>query len=455
MSDDDREANRFSARAARYARVGANVGGVAARIAGSRLFGFEGQEAGNAAALAQVLGGLKGPIMKVAQLLATIPDLVPPEYAAELQKLQSEAPPMGAAFVKRRMMAELGLDWQSRFGSFDLKPAAAASLGQVHRAAGLDGSALACKLQYPDMQSAVEADLRQLEMVFAIHRRMDPAIDTREIAKEIGARVREELDYEREAKHVRLYAGALADVPEVRVPSLRLELSTRRLLTLGWLDGEKILTFTDAAPAIRNRLAVAMFKAWWHPFSHVAVIHGDPHLGNYTVFSEDGEARGINLLDYGCIRIFPPSFVGGVMDLYQGLLHGDDERIVHAYEVWGFKRLSRELIDILNIWARFIYGPLLEDRVRTIADGVKPSEYGRRQAFQVHKALKEKGPVTVPREFVFMDRAAVGLGGVFLHLKAELNYHRLFESEIERFSLDDLAIRQSAALADAQLPEAA
>ena len=455
MSDDDREANRFSARAARYARVGANVGGVAARIAGSRLFGFEGQEAGNAAALAQVLGGLKGPIMKVAQLLATIPDLVPPEYAAELQKLQSEAPPMGAAFVKRRMMAELGLDWQSRFGSFDLKPAAAASLGQVHRAAGLDGSALACKLQYPDMQSAVEADLRQLEMVFAIHRRMDPAIDTREIAKEIGARVREELDYEREAKHVRLYAGALADVPEVRVPSLRPELSTRRLLTLGWLDGEKILTFTEATPAIRNRLAVAMFKAWWHPFSHVAVIHGDPHLGNYTVFSEDGEARGINLLDYGCIRIFPPSFVGGVMDLYQGLLHGDDERIVHAYEVWGFKRLSRELIDILNIWARFIYGPLLEDRVRTIADGVKPSEYGRRQAFQVHKALKEKGPVTVPREFVFMDRAAVGLGGVFLHLKAELNYHRLFESEIERFSLDDLAIRQSAALADAQLPEAA
>ncbi len=404
MSDDDREANRFSARAARYARVGANVGGVAARIAGTRLLGFEGQDAGNAAALAQVLGGLKGPIMKVAQLLATIPDLVPPEYAAELQKLQSEAPPMGAAFVKRRMMAELGPDWQTRFGSFDLKPAAAASLGQVHRASAKDGAPLACKLQYPDMQSAVEADLRQLELVFAIHRRMEPAIDTREIAQEIGARVREELDYEREAKHVRLYAQALADVSEVRVPSLWPELSTRRLLTLGWLEGEKILQFTEASPEIRNRLAVAMFKAWWHPFSHVAVIHGDPHLGNYTVFSEGGEARGINLLDYGCIRIFPPSFVGGVVDLYQGLLHDDQERIVHAYEVWGFKRLSRELIDILNIWARFIYGPLLEDRVRTIADGVKPSDYGRRQAFQVHKALKEKGPVVVPREFVFMDR---------------------------------------------------
>jgi predicted unusual protein kinase regulating ubiquinone biosynthesis (AarF/ABC1/UbiB family) len=452
MPPEDTEANRFSARAARYARVGANVGGVAARIAGTRLFGMEGQGASNAAALAQALGGLKGPIMKVAQLLATIPDVIPPEYAAELQKLQSEAPPMGAAFVKRRMQAELGPDWQARFASFDLNPAAAASLGQVHRATAKDGSALACKLQYPDMQSAVEADLRQLEFVFALHRRMDPVIDTREIAQEIGARVREELDYEREAKHAALYRHVLEDVAEVRVPSVAPELSTKRLLTLGWLEGEKLLSFAQAPQEARNRIALAMFKAWWHPFSHAAVIHGDPHLGNYTVFSEAGEAAGINLLDYGCIRIFPPKFVGGVVDLYRGLLHDDRDRVVHAYETWGFKRLSADLIDTLNIWARFIYGPLLEDRVRTIADGVKPSEYGRRQAFEVHRALKERGPVTVPREFVFMDRAAIGLGGVFLHLRAELNFHRLFEDEIDRFSLAHVGETQAAALSRAGLP---
>jgi predicted unusual protein kinase regulating ubiquinone biosynthesis (AarF/ABC1/UbiB family) len=452
MADSDREANRFSARAARYARVGANMGGVAARMAGSRLFGGDARDASNAAVLAQALGGLKGPIMKVAQLLATIPDLIPPEYAAELQKLQSEAPPMGAAFVKRRMQAELGPQWQGRFGSFDLNPAAAASLGQVHRATTKDGERIACKLQYPDMQSAVEADLSQLELVFALHRRMDPAIDTREIAKEIGERVREELDYEREAKHAALYARTLADVEEVRVPRVHPELSTRRLLSLEWLEGEKILQFTEAPVEIRNRLAIAMFKAWWHPFSHAAVIHGDPHLGNYTVFSEGGEARGINLLDYGCIRIFHPRFVGGVVDLYRGLQTGDRARVVHAYKTWGFKSLSNELIDILNIWARFIYAPLLDDRVRTVADGVKPGEYGRRQAFEVHKALKEKGPVTVPREFVFMDRAAVGLGAVFLHLKAELNYHRLFENEIERFSLENLEQKQKDVLAASGLP---
>lgn len=451
MSERDSEANRFSARAARYARVGANVGGVAARIAGTKLFGLEGRNATNAEALAKALGGLKGPLMKVAQLVATIPDVVPPEYAAELQKLQSEAPPMGAAFVKRRMQAELGASWRGRFGEFDLKPAAAASLGQVHRATSLDGAPFACKLQYPDMESAVEADISQLEILFGLHRRMGAVIDTSEIAKEISARVREELDYRREAKHVALYRQMLAATREVRVPDVVPELSTRRLLTMGWLDGDKILNHKQASQQVRDRISTAMFRAWWRPFSHHGVIHGDPHLGNYTVFQEGGEPGGINLLDYGCIRIFPPSFVGGVVDLYRGLLDGDDARVVHAYEVWGFKGLNKELIDILNIWARFIYGPLLEDRTRRIAEGVSPAEYGRKQAFQVHSALKARGPVTVPREFVFMDRAAIGLGGVFLHLDAELNFHRLFEQEIEDFSVERVGREQAAALATAGL----
>jgi predicted unusual protein kinase regulating ubiquinone biosynthesis (AarF/ABC1/UbiB family) len=454
MSERDSEANRFSARAARYARVGANVGGVAARIAGTRLFGLDGRNASNAEALAKALGGLKGPIMKVAQLVATIPDVVPPEYAAELQKLQSQAPPMGAAFVKRRMMAELGPQWRERFGEFDLKPAAAASLGQVHRAVSLDGVQLACKLQYPDMESAVEADISQLDILFALHRRMEPVIDTTEIAKEIGARVREELDYLREAKHIALYREMLAHTPEVRVPALEASLSTRRLLTMHWLEGDRILDHKQDGQEARDRISTAMFKAWWRPFSHHGVIHGDPHLGNYTVFSEDGAPGGINLLDYGCIRIFPPSFVGGVVDLYRGLLENDQARVVHAYETWGFKGLGKDLVETLNIWARFIYGPLLEDRTRRIAEGVSPAEYGRKQAFQVHQALKQRGPVTVPREFVFMDRAAIGLGGVFLHLDAELNFHRLFEREIENFAVERVASDQANALNRAGLAPA-
>ena len=449
---DDAERNRFSARAARYARVGANVGGVAARIAGTRLLGLDKAGEANAAALASALGGLKGPLMKVAQLMATVPDLLPPDYATELQKLQSDAPPMGWAFVRRRMMAELGRDWETRFASFEHQPAAAASLGQVHKAVTLDGESVACKLQYPDMQAAVEADLSQLDVLFALHRRMTSVIDTREIAREIGERVREELDYRREAKNVALYRHMLADSDLVRVPGVREDLSTGRLLTLSWLEGRKILTFVDHPLEERNGLARAMFTAWWLPFSRFGVIHGDPHLGNYTVFMDEAERpAGINLLDYGCIRIFPPTFVAGVVDLYRGLLEGDEARVVHAYETWGFRGLKRELIDVLNIWARFIYGPLMDDRVRTIADGVAPGQYGRREAFQVHTALKELGPVTVPREFVFMDRAAIGLGAVFLHLKAELNFHALFEEAITGFSEAGVADRQARALSQAGL----
>ena len=468
MADD--EQNRFSARAARYVRVGTNVGAVAARVAGQRLFGRETDSARNAADLAAALGGLKGPMMKVAQLLSTIPEALPPEYARELSQLQSHAPPMGAAFVRRRMMAELGADWQSRFKAFEPEAAASASLGQVHRATGPDNRALAVKLQYPDMQSAVEADLNQLKIVFQIHARMDPAVDTREILSEISSRLREELDYTLEAGHMRLYGAMLADEPLIRVPKVAPELSTGRLLTMDWLDGLPLLDYKSASIEDRNTIARAMFRAWWFPFSHYGVIHGDPHLGNYSIFAAPGDsptgsrppgagsifaargdtpvgsrpprAGGINLLDYGCIRTFPVAFVQGVIDLYTGLLKGDRDLVVHAYETWGFRGLSGELIDAMNIWARFIYGPLLEDRERSIAEGTTPGEYGRREAFSVHKVLREKGPVRVPREFVFMDRAAIGLGGVFLHLDAKMNWYRLFNETIEGFKLEDVARRQ-------------
>jgi predicted unusual protein kinase regulating ubiquinone biosynthesis (AarF/ABC1/UbiB family) len=452
---NDQEANRLTGRLSRYARVGTGVGGLAAKMIGSRALGLDIDRGQNAIELANALGGLKGPIMKVAQLLSTIPDALPPEYAAELSQLQANAPPMGWAFVKRRMNAELGAGWQKRFEDFDKQPAAAASLGQVHRARAKGGGELACKLQYPDMASAVEADIRQLNLIFAIHNRMDPAIDTSEIRHEIAERVREELDYVREAGHIALYRDILQDEPLVRVPMVDHDLSTARLLTMNWLAGRRLLDFTEHDLSDRNRIAEAMFKAWWHPFSHFAVIHGDPHLGNYSVFDDGGAPGGINLLDYGCIRIFPPQFVAGVTELYYGLQSDDRDRTVSAYETWGFKGLTNELIDILNIWASFIYGPLLDDRVRSVADGVAPAEYGRKQAFQVHRALKEKGPVTIPREFVFMDRAAIGLGGVFLHLKAELNFYRLFNDEIENFDVEAVASRQEVALERAGLATAA
>ncbi len=449
MSNED---NRFSARAARYVKVGTNVGAVGLRVAGERLLGRPHDRSKAAADLAAALGGLKGPLMKVAQLLSTIPEALPKEYARELSQLQSAAPPMGPAFVRRRMQAELGADWRSKFKEFSERSSASASLGQVHKALSFDGRELACKLQYPDMQSAVEADLNQLRLIFQIHARMDPGVDTREIIKEISARLREELDYELEARHTRLYASMFSDNPMIRVPDIMAELSTKRLLTMSWCEGAPLLQYKEHALEDRNAIARAMFWAWWYPFSHFGVIHGDPHLGNYTIFEEDGRPAGINLLDYGCIRTFPVAFVEGVVDLYRGLLADDRARVVAAYERWGFRGLTNELIDGLTIWARFIYGPLLDDRERTIAEGTTPGEYGRREAFTVHKILKEKGPVTVPREFVFMDRAAIGLGGVFLHLAAKLNWYQLFNETIEDFDAARVRERQRIAFENSGVP---
>jgi len=441
------EDNRLSGRVKRYARVGAAAGGMAAKMAGGRFLGMPLDRGEHAAELHAILGGLKGPLMKVAQILATVPDVLPDEYLVELAKLQTSAPSMGWAFVRRRMSTELGADWQSHFQSFEREAAAAASLGQVHRAVASDGRDLACKIQYPDMASAVEADLRQLKLAFAVYRRYDPAINPTHIHEELSNRLREELDYDREARNLGLYGNILNDETGVHVPETVDELSTSRLLSMTWLDGAPLLDFVDHHLDMRNTVAENMFRAWYVPLYYYGCIHGDPHLGNYTV-RPDGS---VNLMDFGCIRVFKPSFIRAVIDLYCALRDGDEDLAVSAYETWGFVGLERHVIDILNQWARFLYAPLLQDRIMPIQEGDGPL-YGAGVVAKVHRELREVGGVTPPPEFVLMDRSAIGLGSVFTHLKAEINWHRLFHDLIDDFDEAKLARRQKKMLKSFQIP---
>ena len=158
-----------------------------------------------------------------------------------------------------------------------------------------------------------------------------------------------------------------------------------------------------------------------------------------------------NLLDFGCVRIFPASFVKGVIDLYHALDRDDEALAVAAYETWGFQNLTREMIAVLNRWARFVYAPLLDDRRRRIQDA-ETGAYGRDVAEEVHRDIRKLGGVKPPREFVFMDRAAIGLGSVFTHLKAEVNWHRLFRDLVDDFDESVLAKRQQKALRAAKVP---
>ncbi|EHM00879.1 ABC1 family protein [Acetobacteraceae bacterium AT-5844] len=451
---DDREGRSFFGEVRRMARTSGAVGGIAARVAGERYLGIKTNKAGHANDLKALLGGLKGPLMKVAQFLSTVPNALPPEYAQELAGLQANAPPMGWAFVRRRMASELGTNWQSKFTSFGQEASAAASLGQVHRATLPDGTTVACKLQYPDMSSVVEADLRQLKIAMGIFARMDDAIQHDDVYVELCERLREELDYEREAAHMRLYNIMLADVSDVRTPKPVEGYCTRRLLTMNWLEGRPIMDRLAEEPPLeeRNAYARALFHAWYVPFYRYGVIHGDPHLGNYQIRQPtETEPAGINLLDYGAIRVFPSKFLRGVIMLYEAMRDEDEEKAHEAYTTWGFTDLTKEKMQVLGLWARFLHEPLLDDRVRLIQkDG--DMDFGRKVAAEVHAGLKRTGGVKPPREFVLVDRGAVGLGSAFMRLGAELNWHRMFNELIEGFDEHKLAERQEQALRDAGVP---
>jgi len=449
MAESPADGGNFFGEVRRFARTSGAVGGIAARITGERVFGIKTNQARHAEDLKSILGGLKGPMMKVAQFLSTIPDALPPEYAEQLAELQANAPPMGWPFVRRRMAGELGADWEKKFTSFSKEAIAAASLGQVHRATLPNGADVACKLQYPDMPSTVEADLRQIKMAMAVYKRMDNAIIQDDIYTELVERLREELDYTREAAQMRLYGAMLANTPDVNVPEPVPEYTTKRLITMNWLTGVGFKTWLETEPSqdARNALATALFRAWYIPFYRYGVIHGDPHLGNYQVNAQGG----LNLLDYGAIRVFPAKFVTGVLELYAAVRDNDEERAVHAYDIWGFKGITREQVAVLNDWAHFLYEPLIQDRIRPIQE-TADTQYGRSIAEKVHAGLQRTGGVRPPREFMLMDRSAIGLGSVFLRLKAELNWSRLFHETVADFNEDELAARQAEALAVAGVP---
>tara|TARA_B100001063_G_scaffold60657_1_gene54788 strand:+ start:224 stop:1555 length:1332 start_codon:yes stop_codon:yes gene_type:complete len=442
-----KEDNNLVSRVKRYSRVTTSLTSLATKFAGKKYLNFDLSDQKYAAQITEILGNLKGPLMKVAQLSATIPDLLPEEYARKLAELQSNAPPMSWVFVKRRMKAELGDNWENHFSSFDKEASFAASLGQVHKAKLKNNQIVACKLQYPDMSSAVEADLNQLKIIFKIYSSYNKSIQIREIYKEIEARLKEELDYKLEHRHLKIFEYMHKKNSFIKIPKVYKNISTQRLLVMEFLDGKKLIEYKNSSQKIRNELAKNLFMAWYFPFYKYGIIHGDPHLGNYSVNKDNN----INLFDYGCVRIFPAKFVKGVIDLYFALKEKNDQKIKLAYKAWGFNDIDDGLMNVLNKWALFLYDPILKNEVRRIQDS-DSGIYGAKIANEVHKELKKYGGVKPPREFVFMDRAAVGLGSIFIHLRAEINWYKLFHDLIKDFSVKDLEANQKKAITYSKKP---
>ncbi len=304
---------------------------------------------------------------------------------------------------------------------FKKDASAAASLGQVHKAQLLTGEAVACKLQYPNMLSSIEGDLDQLRLFLGLYEWTVPILDTANIQHELKERLKEELDYRLELRNMERFRMLFknADIPVI-VPKSFEDYSTDRLLTMEWYDGADLMTVKNWSMELKQRVAENLFQAWYYPLYQHGVLHGDPHFGNYRITPE-GQ---IIILDFGCVREFSESFLAGVHKLYRALELNSASEAREAYAMWGFENLTPELVDALNIWAKFLYDPLLDDRIRPLV--TSPQE-GKDAAKAVIQALKQLGKVRPPKEFVFMDRAAVGIGSAMIHLGVELNWHRLFQ----------------------------
>lgn len=410
-------------RLGRVAKVTTTLGSAAIKTLGATLSGSRDRIPG---VLTDALGKLKGPAMKVGQVLAMVPGMLPDDMAESLMQLQSNAPSMGWSFVRRRMAFELGADWQSKFGDFEKEASAAASLGQVHKATLSTGEIVACKLQYPNMLSNIEGDLDQLWVMLNLYDRAVPIFDTSNIQDELKERLKEELDYRLELQNMERFRAVFKESNlSVTVPKSYEAYSTDRLLTMEWIDGADLMTVKHWSMDLKRRVAENLFKAWYYPLYNHGLLHGDPHFGNYRV-TPDGN---IVMLDFGCVREFSHVFLSGVQTLYNALQLNNAQLALDAYEAWGFQNLTPELVDALNIWAKFLYGPLLDDRVRPL---VNSADEGKLAAKAVIAALKKSGKVRPPKEFVFMDRAAVGIGSAMIHLGVELNWHRLFHELLSK-----------------------
>jgi predicted unusual protein kinase regulating ubiquinone biosynthesis (AarF/ABC1/UbiB family) len=291
-----------TSRIARTARFGSMVAGAA----------FKRDDPVAAAdQIVRQLGQMKGAAMKIGQVLSTIDfDLVSEAereaFKERLAALRDAAPSVPFSRLEKLLRAELGGPVEGVFADFDSEPVAAASIGQVHRARTRDGRDVAVKVQYPGVMEAVETDLRNLNMLFPLVRRLAPGLDVKALGTELRERIAEELDYELEAQHQRRVARVFRGHPHVRVPAVDTTLSTRRVLVTEFVEGSGFAEVKRSGEAVRDRFAEIVYRFFWGLLTHERLVAGDPHPGNYLLCA-DGR---VCFLDFGLMRRIDPASAG-------------------------------------------------------------------------------------------------------------------------------------------------
>ena len=421
-------------RSARVARLGARVGGTYAGTAARKVFASterrieldERRRLTTAQQVADELGRMKGALMKLGQMASYLDEGLPEPLRLALAQLQSNAPPMSSNLVDSVITAELGAPPEQVFAEWDAEPIAAASIGQVHRAVIIDPDtgverAVAVKVQYPGVDEAISADLRNADLLGAILRQGFGGLDPTEMVNEIKERLSEELDYRREADNQRRFADFYRGHPRIHIPDVVDHLSTARVLTTDLVDGHtwaELLTWDERE---RDLAAETIFRFVFRSLYTMHAFNGDPHPGNY-LFHGDGR---VTFLDFGLVKEFSEA----EMHTFETMVR----LAAVEHDVPGFRAILEEAgmllpdapvdTDEVGEYFSHFYEPVSADREMTWTPSYASSIV--RHTFDRSSPISQYA--TVPRAFVFIQRINLGLYALLGELGARGNYRRLAE----------------------------
>ncbi len=428
---------RAVSRSAKLAALPIGFAGRAALGLGKRVTGLASEvisaevQQRTAEHLFSVLGQLKGGAMKFGQALSVFEAALPEElagpYRAALTRLQEAAPPMPAASVHRAISAQLGADWRDRFREFDDTPAAAASIGQVHRGVWADGRIVAVKVQYPGAGEALVSDLNQLGRLASLFKVVQPGLDVKPLVNELKLRVVEELDYELEASAQRAFAVAYEGDEMIYVPPV--VASSPRVLVTEWLDGTPLSAIIaggseEQRDAAGERLALLHFSA---P-PRAGLLHADPHPGNFRMLA-DGR---LGVLDFGAVARTPDGLPEPIGRLTRLALAGDADGVLDGLRQEGFVKPDAD-IDARTIleYVRPILEPVATEEFRFTRSWLRAEASRianpRSPAYQLGRHLN------LPPAYLLVHRVTLGSIGVLCQLEAKARYRGVVETWLPGF----------------------
>jgi len=439
-SAEERGRAPVASRLGRFARLSGLTASVTARHLGQKVAAaFQDDDARarakkeaqkrSATQITKTLGELKGAAMKVGQMMATDPELLPPEMVDELAALQHSAPAMPLATVRSVVESALGRPLDDVFASFSPEPIGAASIGQVHKAVvRADGAVVAVKVQYPGIGDTIRSDIRNLQGLFNLMRahvskeRLDDWVD------EFTAVIERESDYLREADNLERFHFVLKGLPGVRVPTPVHELTRRNVLVMEFFAGEKLepwlLQASSEQKTVQARRLMEFFLQTMHRHH---LLHADPHPGNFVVLTGEPAVDGappLGILDAGCVREYEPAFTDDLITFLVALWKHDTDKMLAVTRKLGFAD-GNDIGDVYE-WNQIILAPLLHDREWDFG-AWKIQEDALRFVLD-HPAIKAWAP---PREILFYVRTLAGLRGLLHKTGVKMNACRLARAMAE------------------------